>query len=208
MKLIKYIRYEYNENNSKVNYGLFWCSFCEREVEKRLSSGKKAKSCGCVKNELISKNKKGKKASKETKQKMSNIAKERFKVPENNSFYGKHRTEETKQKLSEKAKERYKNPKNNPNWCGGYSPSDYGKNFTKELKQSILKRDNHKCQDPNCNIEYPKKLDVHHIDYNKQNNDPNNLVVLCNSCHSKTSGKNKREYYKKYYNELININVN
>ena len=45
----------------------------------------------------------GKKHSKETKEKLSMLAKERFKNPENNPFYGKHHTKETKEKMSEKA---------------------------------------------------------------------------------------------------------
>ena len=57
------------------------------------------------------------------------------------------------------------------------------------------------CQTPNCmNIE---NLHVHHIDYDKINNDPNNLVALCNSCHAKTNGKNKREFYTNYYQEIL-----
>ena len=43
---------------------------------------------------------KGKKASEETKQKISEIAKQR--IGEKNSFFGKHHTEETKEKLREK----------------------------------------------------------------------------------------------------------
>ena len=45
---------------------------------------------------------KGKKASEETKQKFSEIAKQR--IGEKNPFFGKHHTEETKEKLREKIK--------------------------------------------------------------------------------------------------------
>lgn len=45
---------------------------------------------------------KGKKASEETKQKISEIAKQR--IGEKNPFFGKHHTEETKEKLREKIK--------------------------------------------------------------------------------------------------------
>ena len=34
--------------NSCQSWGLFWCPFCERGVEKNLGHGKTAKSCGCV----------------------------------------------------------------------------------------------------------------------------------------------------------------
>lgn len=61
----------------------------------------------------ISKSNKGKKANNETKQKMSNIQKERFKNKENHPMYGKHHSDKTKQKMSKshkgkcKGKERY-----------------------------------------------------------------------------------------------------
>ena len=42
------------------------------------------------------------------------------------------------------------------------------------------------------------KLDVHHIDYDKTNCDPNNLVSLCDSCHAKT-GFGNRERWKMYF---------
>ena len=73
------------------------------------------------------------------------------------------------------------------------------------LKQFILERDNYTCQDPNCKGEH-KKLHVHHIDYNKKNNNPKNLIALCSSCHAKTNGKNNRTYWTDYYQNII-INI-
>ena len=58
----------------------------------------------------------GKYHSEKTKLAISKITKERLSVPENNPFYGKHHSEETKDKLSKKAKERYKDPTKNPNY--------------------------------------------------------------------------------------------
>ena len=44
----------------------------------------------------------------------------------------------------------------------------------------VLKRDG------KCTVcETHEKLRVHHIDCNKKNNDLNNLITLCNSCHSR-----------------------
>ena len=55
MQLIKKLdRRKSKTGNSYQSWGLFWCSFCEREVEKHLGPGKRDKSCGCSKNDLIS----------------------------------------------------------------------------------------------------------------------------------------------------------
>ncbi len=51
-------------------------------------------------------------------------------------------------------------------------------------------------------MELIKKLDVHHIDYDKTNNNIENLIILCGSCHTKTNGKNNREYWTNYYKKL------
>jgi len=76
--------------------------------------------------------------------------------------------------------------KNAPNWQGGLSFELYPIEFTKELKEQIRKRDNYTCQ--LCGKKQGKrKLPVHHIDYNKENLDPNNLISLCMKCHAKTN---------------------
>jgi 5-methylcytosine-specific restriction endonuclease McrA len=77
------------------------------------------------------------------------------------------------------------------NWQGGKSFELYGFDWTDLLKHSIRTRDCFVCQ-----ICKKHGWMVHHIDYNKKNNDPKNLVTLCNKCHSKTNGK--REYWIKY----------
>jgi len=92
-----------------------------------------------------------------------------------------------------------------PNWQGGISFEPYAPEFNKELKQFIRNRDLNICQTPNC-ME-TEGLCVHHIDYNKKNNNPENLVTLCRSCHSKTNGKNKRKYFTEFYQEVITINL-
>ena len=95
---------------------------------------------------------------------------------------GKHvHSDKWKKVLSEKwSKEK------NPAWKGGVSFEKYGPEFTKKLKDYIIKRDIFTCQI--CNTPYQRSdLAVHHIDYNKKNNNKNNLVCVCNTCHSKTN---------------------
>jgi len=54
MELIKRLGTRFNSSKiRKDSYGLFLCSYCNKEVERNLSAGKTCKSCGCVKNKLI-----------------------------------------------------------------------------------------------------------------------------------------------------------
>lgn len=91
---------------------------------------------------------------------------------------------------------------NHYNWKGGKSFEPYGLKFDNELKNEIRKRDNFMCQE--CGFsekDLGYKLDVHHIDYNKQNNNKNNLVSLCRSCHSQTNFT--RANWTDYFNNKI-----
>lgn len=86
------------------------------------------------------------------------------------------------------------------NWKGGKSFEPYGIEFNKNLKRLIRKRDCFTCQ--KCYIselELGKALDIHHIDYNKKNNDSNNLISLCKGCHIKTNYN--REMWEKWFKE-------
>ncbi len=83
----------------------------------------------------------------------------------------------------------------NPNWQGGKSFEQYTTDWTDDLKESIRKRDDYICQ--LCGIhqdELCRKLDVHHIDYIKENLNPENLITLCRGCHMKTNAN--RDYWK------------
>ncbi|MBA3052294.1 MAG: HNH endonuclease [Candidatus Omnitrophica bacterium] len=86
-----------------------------------------------------------------------------------------------------------------PNWQGGKSFEPYGLKFNKQLKERIRIRDNFICQEcGKTQNELKRKLAIHHIDYCKQNNNPDNLVSLCVSCHPKTNfGRKEWENYYK-----------
>jgi len=94
----------------------------------------------------------------------------------------------------------------NGRWLDGKSFEPYSAEFTDELRELIRKRDNYTCQEcsksQNDNIkEFGCKLSVHHIDYDKKNCQENNLISLCNKCHSKTNCN--RKYWEKYLSNLI-----
>lgn len=75
----------------------------------------------------------------------------------------------------------------------------YPDEFNEALKKYIYIRDNGICQ--YCKTSVNGSHAVHHIDYDKLNCNPNNLVLLCKKCHGKTNYN--REYWMKYlYNKL------
>ncbi len=82
-------------------------------------------------------------------------------------------------------------------WEGGIACEPYAPGFISQLKEVIKKIDSHICQ--NCKTK-PDILSIHHIDYNKENHSLNNLISLCNKCHSKTN--TKRENWKEKFTEL------
>jgi len=75
----------------------------------------------------------------------------------------------------------------NPSWCGGMSkPQPYTTDWTDTLKRSIRERDHYTCRV--CGKQQGETtFSVHHIDYNKENCSPTNLITLCPNCHSKTN---------------------
>lgn len=143
-------------------------------------------------------------------------------------FIGRKLTDSTKRKMSESRKKEWASGKrdfekirkkllskeaiargaisrmgkNNPAWKGGISKEPYAFEFNKELKEQIRQRDNHTCQECNhTEKQLTYKLRTHHIDYDKKNNDPKNLISLCKSCHSKTNFN--REYWMNYFQEKL-----
>ncbi len=76
---------------------------------------------------------------------------------------------------------------NHWNWNGGLSFEPYPIGFNHILKDKIRGRDEHRCQICGAAESEGNKLSIHHIDYNKNNLEPPNLISLCRSCHSKTN---------------------
>jgi len=165
----------------------------------------------------------GQKHSEESKRKIGKSAKLRKRLPHSEetkkkiseSHKGKKRkpfSEETRKKMSEGLIRRFKkNPHSKETrekmsksrkgnkcyaWKGGISFEPYSVDWTNTLKRSIRERDRYTCQV--CSKQQGNKVhDVHHIDYNKKNCNPDNLITLCRSCHSKTN-KN-RKYWTNYF---------
>ena len=86
-------------------------------------------------------------------------------------------------------------------WKGGKWKEKYPVEWSKVLREKIRQRDNYLCQMCGSGIGQDnlkfKTHSVHHIDYNKNNLNLNNLITLCHSCHQKTNFN--REYWIDYF---------
>lgn len=74
----------------------------------------------------------------------------------------------------------------NPNWKGGRKV--YPKEWNEEIKEDVRNRDERRCRFPNCSftdVGLRRRLDVHHIDGDKSNCKPSNLISLCIPHHRK-----------------------
>ena len=134
-------------------------------------------------------------------------------ISDNNGMKGKHHTEKAKLLISE-ANSGEKNPnygvhrcgKDAPGWLGGISYLPYCEKFDNNLKERVRDFFGRCCYVCGKNeIENGRKLDVHHVNYNKMVccNDIKPLFVpLCKSCHSKTL--KDREYWEEFFTVSLN----
>ena len=167
----KYLTNEWRKNISISRKG--------KGMGKRTSNGLLGKHLSEAHKRNISIGNKGKEISIEQRKLLSKIRK------------GKKLSEETKKKMSDSQKRIGNKPpvgmgNKNPNWRGGISFESYSIEWTETLKRAIRERDKYICK--MCN-DYGNE--IHHIDYNKINCNPVNLITLCHSCHSKTNFNRK-----------------
>jgi hypothetical protein len=106
----------------------------------------------------------------------------RFKNPKNHPFYGRKLTAEHKRNIS---------LSHGGTGIPSYNRSKYSYAFYR-IKKQIRMRDHRRCQ--SCDI---TGYDVHHIDYNKNNNIVNNLITLCHKCNIKANSN--RDYWYAYF---------
>ena len=95
----------------------------------------------------------------------------------------------------------------NHGWQGGVSNGDYCPVWKdKEYKQNIRDRDGNCCLNPYCGSLNRKDLTIHHIDYDKKNCHPSNLITVCRSCNS--CANVNRQWHKAWYQAVMHRRYN
>jgi len=126
---------------------------------------------------------------------------------------GMKHTKETKLRISKtkkgcepwnKGTEGLQALENHPSWKGGISFEPYGLDFNRKFKRKIRERDGC-CMMCGVGFEYLKLISrnvcVHHIDYIKINNFPQNCLCLCIPCHTTTNYN--RPHWTKFFQSLL-----
>jgi len=124
---------------------------------------------------------------------------------------GKEIWRSSKNKIRKRCREcwyKFNQGKNHPNYIDGMSSNPYVVGWNNELREVIRKRDNYICQ--NCGMTEEEhlivcgsELSVHHIDYDKDNYNQNNLIALCTHCHMRTNFN--RDYWIIEFQDKINL---
>jgi len=167
----------FRKNNSGENHHNYGKKFSDKH-RKNLAKARKGQKHTKKTIQKISESLKGRIFSKEHRNKIS-----KSQIGNSNSMYGKHGSL-------------------NPNWKGGISCEPYCFEWSsKEFKDYIKERDDYKCLNPYCCSKNPNDLTIHHIDYNKKNCDPSNLITLCVSCNSRAN--KDRKWHKAWYQAIM-----
>lgn len=158
----------------------------------------------------------GKHHTEKTKKRLSKLAKNRFKDPKNHPNYIDNRTNNKYYCIicdkqislrcgvygSKLCKSCANTGERSHFWNNGSSFEPYPLGWTKTFKEQVRFRDGYKCQICGCHeVECNRKLHVHHINYNKENLKPDNLISLCLSCHMKTNYN--RDYWYAYFTYIM-----
>ena len=112
---------------------------------------------------------------------------------------GRKHSEETKNKMRISQLGKHVGNKGG-NWKGGLSYERYPIDWTQTLRRSIRERDRYTCK--LCgDLQGDRTLDVHHIDYEKKNCNPYNLITLCRKCNIRVNSK--RNYWTQYFQKIM-----
>ena len=153
------------------------------ETKRKISASRKGKPKSTEHRKKIGDVHRGKIVSEETRKKMSDAR------------IGKKLAEETKRKMSDGRRR----GENHPNWMGKDHNRIYPPEFFR-VRNLVLNRDGDQCWNPGC-WGTAKRMSVHHIDFDKNNNRLTNLIALCMSCNNRAN--KGREFWTAYYQKLM-----
>ena len=119
---------------------------------------------------------------------------------------GTHHSLETKIKIGNALRGRFVG-ENSSRYIDGRTKICYPQEFF-IIKPFIKERDDYTCQ--NCGMTEEEhiivlgtSLEVHHIDYNKLNNDDSNLITTCKQCNVRANSN--REQWTDFYQKKIQM---
>ncbi len=188
------IFYPFNSEIKKQKKRGCKVQFCSKKCVYLFMKGKKRPLAVCL---AISEGRIGMKFSESHKKAL----KQAYKNGRVNFFLGKKFPQEWKDKMAEA-----KIGEKNPSWEGGISFLPYPVIFNRALKKKIKERDGYICK--HCGktekeelTTVKKQLAIHHIDYNKNNCQENNLITVCNSANSLANFN--RNYWQDYFNQKL-----
>lgn len=189
---------EYKEKLSAIGKG----HPVSKETREKISKGNKGKLCSEEHRKKISDANKGKVVTEETRKKLSKANKGRpltyeTRIKLSEAKKGRRLTKETKMKLSQ-----YCGPLAHT-WKGGISFEPYCIKFNDEFKERVRAFFGYQCVE--CGEgQSKKKLDIHHVTYNKKvccDTATPLFVPLCHSCHGKT--QKNRLFWEYWFTEMI-----
>lgn len=186
------------------------------EIRKKMSDKAKVREISHETRNKLSKAKKGennpnygKKHSSESRKKISEKAKERYKIKENNPMYGKHHTEETKEKMRKPCSDETKRKISEAN--KGNESYWKGKELRNEMKEKISKTRKENGKSKGKNNPKAKRVAQYDLDgnlikiwnYAKQISEELNISynALKNRLQNKTKTNELNGYIWKYYND-------
>lgn len=89
---------------------------------------------------------------------------------------------------------------NSSTWKGGMSFEPYPPEFNALFKRAIRRRDNYRCAI--CRL---SARSIHHINYVKDDTNPENCITLCRRCHCKTNYN--RPYWQRALSSLLSARL-
>jgi hypothetical protein len=158
----------------------------------KISAGMSGHPCPPGTRAKIGAKSRGRRHTEETREKMR-LAK-LGRVPGNRA--GKKASDETRRKISVAT-----TGDQNAKWRGGRGDTRYCRDW-RTIRRDIRARDGFICQHPGCNKpELGRPHPVHHIDYERDHNERENLITLCVRHHGLTTNGD-HPHWTNFYQQL------